>query len=347
MSVIRELEPSWRALLRCPETGAPLEEVGASLQTSAGDRSYPVVRGVPVLIADERSLFTRADYLHDGDPPAGLARARASVRRRLDENLPSLTRNLAAKANIELFLALIRAAAPRDRRPRVLVVGGRVPGAGFDALLAADDVELVETDVSMGPRTRIVCDVQDLPFADGVFDAVSFQAVIDLIADPDRAVAEIHRVLAPGGLVYCEAGFMQQYHRSTPDYVRFTLLGHRRVYRAFDSVAMGVQCGPGMALAWSLRAYVEAWISSKTGRYLTGLLARVLLWWLPMTDGPLVRRPVASEAASGTFFLGRRRATPLGDREVLCDYERWRARPRAPGPPYGTDTVSPTVASSR
>jgi SAM-dependent methyltransferase len=40
---------------------------------------------------------------------------------------------------------------------------------------------------------------ETLPFADGSFDLVSANMVVEHVADPRRMLAEIHRVLRPGG----------------------------------------------------------------------------------------------------------------------------------------------------
>lgn len=42
-----------------------------------------------------------------------------------------------------------------------------------------------------------------LPFADGEFDAVTCQTVFIHLADPERALAEMVRVVRPGGLIFC------------------------------------------------------------------------------------------------------------------------------------------------
>lgn len=44
-------------------------------------------------------------------------------------------------------------------------------------------------------------DVQELPFADASFDAVFAHAVLQHVREPLRALAEMHRVLKPGGVV--------------------------------------------------------------------------------------------------------------------------------------------------
>ena len=44
-------------------------------------------------------------------------------------------------------------------------------------------------------------DVHELPFEDGSFDAVFVHAVLQHVREPLRALAEMHRVLKPGGVV--------------------------------------------------------------------------------------------------------------------------------------------------
>ncbi len=45
------------------------------------------------------------------------------------------------------------------------------------------------------------CDAQALPFADGAFDVAAMALVINMFPDPAKAVAEIARVVRPGGQV--------------------------------------------------------------------------------------------------------------------------------------------------
>jgi SAM-dependent methyltransferase len=178
----------------------------------------------------------------------------------------------------------------------------------------------------MGPRTQVVCDAHDLPFKDGAFDAVVCQAVLPYVLDPARVVDEIHRVLRPGGLVYSEAAFMQQVHAGAGDFTRFTAVGHRRLYRSFDEIASGAQGGPGMALAWSIRYFVVSFARSSVAR---GLLSRIVtlgVFWLKYLDAFLLRRPAGLDAAAGTYFLGRRRDTPVSDAEILAAYRGAGAR---------------------
>lgn len=49
------------------------------------------------------------------------------------------------------------------------------------------------------PASLIQTDVQRLPFADGSFDIVTASLLLCSVADPARALAEVRRMLRPGG----------------------------------------------------------------------------------------------------------------------------------------------------
>lgn len=84
---------------------------------------------------------------------------------------------------------------------------GRVVGLDPSArLLAAARARGVEAELIVGRADA-------LPFEDGSFDAVRFDRVLTHVGDPDLALAEAARVLAPGGRV----------HASEPDWDTFTL----------------------------------------------------------------------------------------------------------------------------
>ena len=64
-------------------------------------------------------------------------------------------------------------------------------GSGMEQLLANQNIHLVETDVGFGPRTQVICDACNLPFADRSFDGVVIQAVLQYVVDPDRFVTRL------------------------------------------------------------------------------------------------------------------------------------------------------------
>jgi SAM-dependent methyltransferase len=231
--------------------------------------------------------------------------------------LPDISSNLAADRN---YRDLGRRLLQRTGRPRVLIVGGSIVGEGMQSLAGLPGIEYIETDVSFGPRTGLICDGHSLPFADRSFDAVIFQAVLEHVVDPTRCVAEAHRVLADDGLVYAETPFMQQVHGGRYDFARFTDLGHRRLFRAFERLDSGVTCGPGMALAWAYRYLLLSFVRRPATRAAVGLFARATAFWLKYLDRILLDRPGAYDAASGYYFLGQKSDVILSDRALIVQY---------------------------
>lgn len=74
------------------------------------------------------------------------------------------------------------------------------------------DPRVVSFEYSMFQGPDIFGDGHKLPFKDNCFDLILSQAVIEHLCDPFTAVAEMLRVLKPGGVVYVESAFMQPLH---------------------------------------------------------------------------------------------------------------------------------------
>jgi SAM-dependent methyltransferase len=302
-------------ILRCPTTGGRLDHgTNGELISEDGSFSYPLIAGVPVLINERRSPARIADYVRPPNQPrsGGLRKLIDAV----DGILPSLSHNVGSRANYRRLAELLS----NKKHARVLVVGGAIAGAGFDALLAAPNIECVDTDIAWGPRTAIICDAHDLPFQDASFDAVVCQAVLEHVLDPSRVVDEIHRVLAAEGLVYSEVPFMYPVHGAPYDFTRFTPLGHRRLYRHFDEIEWGMQSGPATGLGLSLTYFLRSLARTQTGGAMAMRMGRLLFFWLKHVDRWLLKRPTAIEAPAGTFFLGRRRTKPIADERIIASY---------------------------
>jgi SAM-dependent methyltransferase len=249
--------------------------------------------------------------------PAEIAVATSSfvAHSRLRRLVPELSVNLAARRNYTRLRELLRA----DGLPAtVLVVGGGDGGAGI-AALGGDGITLVTSDIQLGGATDLVADAHRLPFADGTFDAVVAQAVLEHVVDPWRCVEELHRVLRPDGLVYAETPFMQQVHMAPYDFTRFTPLGHRRLFRRFAELDTGAAVGAGSALAWSLAYFVAGFGRSPRSRRLLYAAGCVLFAWVRNFDRVL-RTDAALDAAAGCYFLGRRSERVLSDRELITRY---------------------------
>ena len=306
-----------RDIVRCPGCRSKLiiQNSHVRCMNPPCGMQFPVVDRVPVLIDDHKSLFTRSDFLSKRNTTSDLSRGRFV--RRVDRRLPSLSRNIKVKQNYRAFTELIE---KRSARPLVLVIGGSTLGCGMEALTSKSNIQLVETDVTFGPRTQLICDAHDLPFENNFFDGVVVQAVLQYLVDPSGCVAEIERILKPGGLVYAESAFMQQVVHGRYDFTRFTHLGLRRLFRRFEEVGSGPVGGPGMALAWSLQFFLLSLAGSRWTRRAMYTLARLTLFWLKYLDTALIDRPGTYDAASGYYFMGSKSDKVLSYRELVMLY---------------------------
>lgn len=86
----------------------------------------------------------------------------------------------------------------------------------------ADDPRVVSCDVLPCEHVDLVCEAEALPFRDGCIDYVESGAVFEHVYDPWRAIAEVKRVLAPGGEFRIDTAFMQGYHGFPSHYYNMT-----------------------------------------------------------------------------------------------------------------------------
>lgn len=151
----------------CPADHAPLVREGSGMRCTTCDVAYPVVRGVPILIHDANSVFSRADYVESGGYAGasgycGPADRSSGVRRKYREFARLLSQAPVPGAEgVDDLKSLLLA----DFGKRVLVVG-----AGDGERLP----NVVRTDVALADGIDCVCDAHDLPFQDGTFDVVSW-----------------------------------------------------------------------------------------------------------------------------------------------------------------------------
>ena len=319
-----KLPKSAQKLICCPICRSKLTWLDSQLQCTSNvcGAIFPIVDGIPILLNEHSSVFSIDDFVNQRCTTFDLSRFETSqsrsIWRVIREYTPNISKNLKAERNYAYFARLLKESSGM---PRVLVVGGGIEGEGLSELLSDLAIEMVETDVSFGPRTMLVCDAYDIPFDDGSFDGVIAQAVLEHVVDPWRCVEEIHRVTKRNGLIYAETPFMQQVHMGRYDFTRFTHLGHRHLFRRFEEIDSGPVCGPGMALAWSSCYFLLSFCHTRFSRALVRRFARFTSFWLKYMDYYLIDKPGAYDAAAGFFFLGRKKdGYELGDRELLKLY---------------------------
>jgi SAM-dependent methyltransferase len=96
-------------------------------------------------------------------------------------------------------------------------------------------VEYIGCDIQEGTNVDRIEDVHHLSFADNSVGTVLCVEVLEHVANPLRAVQEIHRVLAPGGVAAFSSQMFFPIHAHPWDYWRFTPEGFGLVLQPFES----------------------------------------------------------------------------------------------------------------
>ena len=94
----------------------------------------------------------------------------------------------------------------------------------------------VALDIRPGGGVRVIGDAHALGLASGAFEVVLCTEVLEHLVEPQRAIDEMHRVLAPGGTLLLTTRFLFPIHDAPHDYFRFTKYGLRHLLRRFEQV---------------------------------------------------------------------------------------------------------------
>lgn len=134
----------------------------------------------------------------------------------------------------------------------------------------------INLDLYALPGVDIAANAEELPFRSGVFERVECDAVLEHVRDPLKVMAEIQRVLKPGGYAHLVTPFCHPFHEYPKDYRRFTLDGLKELGRGMEVVAEGWRTGPTATLLVMVLEYVKLLLPFRAWR----VIAHGVLGWL-------------------------------------------------------------------
>ena len=127
------------------------------------------------------------------------------------------------------------------RENYILDIGGGIKFgkamSGYAGLFAGKKYLTLDKDPKYQPD--IVGDIHAIPLDDGSVDAVICKAVLEHVEEPHKAVAEIHRILKPGGKALFYVPFLYPYHAERgiyKDYYRFSRDAVEYLFRDFSKL---------------------------------------------------------------------------------------------------------------
>lgn len=157
------------------------------------------------------------------------------------------------------------------------------------------EAHVVNIELEPFPGVDVVADVAALPFRRASFDSVLTVAVLEHVAEPDAAMAEMSRSLKRSGHLVVSVPFLQPYHPVPADFQRYTRHGLRRLGERHGLCFMQDRAthGAGQVIGW----LVWEVVNESGSRWLARLL------WVPLHLWSRYTKPLPPHAENASAFL--------------------------------------------
>jgi SAM-dependent methyltransferase len=101
----------------------------------------------------------------------------------------------------------------------------------------------IMVDIDPARKPDIVADTSEMPFKDGEFAFILSTEMLEHVLAPEKVIAELHRVLAPGGTLLLTTRFVYPLHDAPMDYWRYTRPTLERLFSHFTDVTIQAEAG--------------------------------------------------------------------------------------------------------
>jgi SAM-dependent methyltransferase len=183
----------------------------------------------------------------------------------------------------------------------------------LDKYTQTNNLRVTSFDIDPNRKPDILGDICTYEFDDTQrFDVVVMSEVLEHLHSPHLAIANVHKVLKPGGKLIITVPFIFPIHEKPYDYFRYTRYGLEFLLREFEAVTVRERDSWSEALAVLLTRHLmeTSWASRLLGPLFT--LLALLSWPLIVLLGRIAPTPfittgylvVANKVASDAQMLG-------------------------------------------
>jgi SAM-dependent methyltransferase len=193
---------------------------------------------------------------------------------------------------------------PKEKKlPSVEGLGLLIGGAGAPRWHG-----FVTVDLEAYPGVDVAADVHALPFHDNSVAAIECDAVLEHVRNPVLALAEMVRVLRPGGYIHVVVPFNQPFHSYPSDFHRWTIRGLEELITSAqcDVVDSGIRTGPTATMLAYFCEYCRILAPASLGK-ITYAAANWVVWPLRYLDLWLNRKPKAHILANAFYVLAEKK----------------------------------------
>ncbi len=275
----------------------------------AEEKIHRSIKALPYKIENGVFFFIPAEYARMGVTGEG------TMRDFVKKNAPRLYESILAVMNPSFLQGMSVAKAVKRAFP-----GGHSDRIIIDIGSGTKNVEndIITLDHYPYEGVDVVADATHLPFIDASIDMVISVSLLEHISEPEKAIAEMVRVLKPGGYFYCAVPFMYPFHSAPSDYSRFTLKWFHHRLTGFTVVRSGVDAGPVTALTIFL-SYFFGIVFSFGSRVWYSLLRDLFMAIfvpLRLLDLLISRLSFAEDSAASIYIFARKNETSDANRKM-------------------------------
>lgn len=192
----------------------------------------------------------------------------------------------------------------------VLDIGSKSARGQYSFKSRPENVRVLTLDIETFNGVNVAGDAHHLPFRSESVHCVMLVSVLMYITHPEKAIAEVLRVLQPGGVLYVSSPFVFRLAPAPDDYYRFSVNGLRVLCQSFDEIESGFNRGPASTMS-DLLVHFFAILFCFNRKRLYGILLDIFGWcffWVKYFDQWIGNYSVAKVIHNGAFFLGRKPA---------------------------------------
>jgi SAM-dependent methyltransferase len=168
--------------------------------------------------------------------------------------------------HITAFLMRSAERLPAEGMTFLDIGAGACPYHALFASRAARYIAIDTADGLPGDDSRgiefMLGSAESLPLPDATADCVLFNQVLEHVADPDRSLSEISRVLKPGGWLLGSVPHISPVHLEPHDYRRYTDLGLRELLERHKFAEIIIEGNGGVYCAAALLLTMD-WMLSR------------------------------------------------------------------------------------
>lgn len=155
--------------------------------------------------------------------------------------------------------------------------------------------DIITLDLFDYDTVDIVCSLDRLPFAPNSIDGFTSFSVIEHLADPFAMAESLHRASRVGGIGIHHVPFLYHFHELPRDFMRFTHMGLRLLFKKWKTVRLFNTSGPvslmlslGIEIVASLLSFGNGRAKEFLYLFLCGLTFPIKFLDWPFYDRPTV-----------------------------------------------------------